>query len=343
MKKIILLLFLFLFSCSNEYINYHKQNQDYNYDNLVIQNEIKDFSYESIWYLSWITLKSTPDLFLLQEMVEKIEDAKEKVYVEVYIFTEKRLRNAIIKAHKKWVDVKVLLEKNVYGATTLNNETYKLFEKNWIDVKRSNVENYSLNHTKLMIVDNEAILSTWNYSYSSFKYNREFFLFIKNIEILNKLHEIFKADFSWIKKNIYHNNLILSPFYSREKLEFILKNASESIKIYSLNFSDESIKNILINKQKEWIEVKIIFPDIKKVDSNKEIIQEFEKAWIQVKLLKKEDLHAKSILIDWKYLYIWSINFSYYSINENREIWLLISNEEIIKDFLKIFLSDFDK
>jgi hypothetical protein len=34
-------------------------------------------------------------------MVEKIESSKDKVYVEVYIFTEKRLRKALIDAHKR--------------------------------------------------------------------------------------------------------------------------------------------------------------------------------------------------------------------------------------------------
>jgi phosphatidylserine/phosphatidylglycerophosphate/cardiolipin synthase-like enzyme len=58
-------------------------------------------------------------------MVENINSSKKRVYVEVYIFTEKRLRKALIDAHKRGVEVKVLLEKNVYKASSLNNDTYK--------------------------------------------------------------------------------------------------------------------------------------------------------------------------------------------------------------------------
>jgi hypothetical protein len=34
-------------------------------------------------------------------MVEKINNSKEKVFVEVYIFTEKRIRKALVDAHNR--------------------------------------------------------------------------------------------------------------------------------------------------------------------------------------------------------------------------------------------------
>jgi phosphatidylserine/phosphatidylglycerophosphate/cardiolipin synthase-like enzyme len=34
-------------------------------------------------------------------LINEIESAQEKIYVEVYIFTEKRLRDALIAAHKR--------------------------------------------------------------------------------------------------------------------------------------------------------------------------------------------------------------------------------------------------
>jgi len=51
-------------------------------------------------------------------------------------------------------------------------------------------------------------------------------------------------------------------------------------------------------------------------------------------------MHAKAILIDKEYLFIWSINFSYYSIDRNREVWILIKNSKIINNFLKIYNQD---
>jgi phosphatidylserine/phosphatidylglycerophosphate/cardiolipin synthase-like enzyme len=60
-------------------------------------------------------------------------------------------------------------------------------------------------------------------------------------------------------------------------------------------------------------------------------------------LVDKPEIHAKSILIDEKYLYIWSVNFSSYSMDQNREIWLILKNEDIIRQFITIFNNDFQK
>lgn len=339
MKKLLLFFLFFLFSCQNEYVEFHKNKEI----EKQIQTEISNFSFEKIEYLSWITLKNTPDLKLLDELTNKIDNAKSRVYVEVYIFTEKRLKKSLINAKKRWLDVKVILEKNIYLAWNLNKETFKDLEKNGIEVIYSNPENYSLNHSKMMIIDEEVIISTGNFSYSTFKYNREFFIFLDNKVLLPIFLEIFENDFFWIKKNINHSNLVLSPFSSRDKLEYLLNNTKKTIKIYAHNISDNSILNILLEKQKSWVEIKMILPDLKKVPSNENEIELLKKNNINLKMVDKPEIHAKSILIDEKYLYIWSINFSSYSMDKNREIWILIKNKDLIKQFLDIFNSDFEK
>lgn len=339
MKKILIFLIFFLFSCQNEYIEFHKEKEI----EKQIQTKIDDFSFEEIKYLSWLTLKKTPDLELLDELINKIDNAKFRVYIEIYIFTEKRLKKALIRAKERWLDIKVILEKNIYLAWNLNKKTFDDLEKNKIEVIYSNPENYSLNHSKMMLIDNEIIISTGNYSYSTFKYNRDFFLFINNNDFLDIFLEIFLNDFHWNKKNIYDANLVLSPFSSRKKIEYLIKNANKSINIFAHNISDNSILNLIIKKKNEWINIKIILPDLKKVSSNKNEIEFLQKNNINLKLIDKPEIHAKAILIDEKYLYIWSTNFSSHSFDKNREIWLVIKNKDIINKFLNIFNTDFNK
>lgn len=340
MKNFLLLLIpFFLFSCQNEYLEFHENK--ISQEN--IQKEVQDFSFEKIEYLSWLTLKNTPDLQFLDECTQKIDDAKSRVYVEVYIFTEKRLRKALIDAKKRWLDVKVILEKNIYLAGNLNKDTFKQLEKAWIEVVYSHPQNYSLNHTKMMIIDDEVIVSTGNFSYSTFRYNREFFLLLDNKNLLPTFLEIFENDFSGVKENIHHPNIVLSPFSSRAQIEYLLKNAQKSIKVYAHNISDNSVLNILLEKQKSWVEVEMILPDLKKVSSNENEIQLLKENNIDLKIIDKPEIHAKSLLIDETYLYIGSVNFSSYSIDKNREIGLIIKNKEIISQFLDIFQDDFQQ
>lgn len=193
-------------------------------------------------------------------------------------------------------------------------------KKNDIEIVYSNAKNYSLNHSKMMIVDDEVILSTGNYSYSTFKYNREFFLFLNNKKYTQLFEEIFSADFAGIKKDFADGNLILSPFSSRIKLEYLIKNAQKSIQMYVHNISDTSILNLLSQAEKNGIKVEIILPDLKKVSSNENEIAFLKQNNIEYKMIDTPEIHAKSLLIDGKYLYIGSVNYSPSSIDENREM-----------------------
>ena len=52
-------------------------------------------------------------------------------------------------------------------------------------------------------------------------------------------------------------------------------------------------------------------------------------------------MHSKVILVDEKYVFVWSVNFSEYSLDKNREMWIILKNEDIVKRILEIFKNDF--
>jgi phosphatidylserine/phosphatidylglycerophosphate/cardiolipin synthase-like enzyme len=55
----------------------------------------------------------------------------------------------------------------------------------------SNAKNFSLNHSKMILIDDEIFLSTGNFTYSSFAHNREFMFFIKDKILYEKLNNLF--------------------------------------------------------------------------------------------------------------------------------------------------------
>ena len=188
----------------------------------------------------------------------------------------------------------------------------------------------------MILIDDESIISTWNLTYSTFNNNRDFFLFITDKEINLKFNKIFLSDYKWEKTNIYDNNLILSPFYSRKKFEILIKSAKSDIKMYFQYFKDKKINNLLIKKKKEKIKIKSIISK-QSLNSNKKDLDKLIHNWINISILNKNNMHAKAILIDNKYLFIWSINLSNYSLDKNREIWILLTNTKIINNFITIY------
>jgi phosphatidylserine/phosphatidylglycerophosphate/cardiolipin synthase-like enzyme len=130
------------------------------------------------------------------------------------------------------VDIKVLLEKNIYKSANLNLKTFLELQKNNISVSWSNPKNFKLNHSKIIIIDDELILSSGNLTYSTFSKNTDFFIFTKNFNIVEKFKKIFLSDFEGKKDFIYDHNIVLSPNYTKEKFDFLFNSCKKSLKMY---------------------------------------------------------------------------------------------------------------
>lgn len=332
---IIIILFIFGLLFWKDYFLFHQSKSDFIKNIETTKTTLQNFSTWNIKKIEQIEIARLPDKQVLNDLIEKIDKAKYRVYIEAYIFTLQDLADSLIRAKKRWLDVKIIMEKNVYKAWNINNKIFNLLAKNSIETMWSNSKDYPLNHSKFLIIDDEFVLSTWNFTYSSFTKNREFLLFINDQNILQKILSNFFYDFQNTKNFLYDDNLVLSPYYSREKIEFLIKNAKNEILLYFPYFSDEKLMTLLEDKLDENINIKII------TDKQNEDIEKLKNIWFEVKVLEKTKEHAKVILVDKKIAYIWSINFSTYSLDKNKETWIMIINENIIKKLLQYFQEDF--
>lgn len=332
------IVFSFLFW--KDYFLFHESKNKIIDENQIIKEKVEDFSLEDIRELSDWEIYYTPYLDLKSKIIDNINSAKSRVYVEVYMFSEKNIRNAIINAKKRWVDVKIVLEKNPYLAYNINNEAYNLFKENDIEVVWSDPKNYFLNHSKFMIIDDMFIVSTWNLSHSTFAYNRDFFIFSKDGVILNKILKIFDYDFYWIVWQEYDSNLILSPNYSRKKLEKSFLWARESINMYFQYFLDDDLVDVLSIKASSGVLIKVVLPDTA-IESSPKQIKKLENSWVEISFLKKPKIHSKIVIVDNSYMFLWSINFSPTSIDENRELGLFFKNKDLIEKVNLVFEKDF--
>lgn len=323
----------------NEYINFHDKKKQNLEHQEYISEKLDNFSVKSIQEVNNLEVFRTPDISLLDQIVLEINNAQSRVFLETYILTETRIQQALKDAFNRWVDVQVILEKNPYMAYSINNKSFNNLQSIWLPVVWSDSEDYSFNHAKFSIIDNHFYISTWNYSYSTFKYNRDFFVKSDDTEILEKILEIFHHDYVWEKKDFYHPNIVLSPYNSRDIFEQYFLIAEKSIDIYFQYFKDDALIQTLIEKQKSGVQVRAIIPKTA-LESNLKTIDEMQKSWIIFHIMSKKKMHSKVIIIDNQYWFIWSVNFSSYSLDKNRELWLLIKNSDIISEIIDYFEDD---
>lgn len=340
-KKIAALILVAIFTIfsilfGKDYLDF--QNNSPSKKDAEIEKQVKNFDISKINLIENVEIFRTPNLELLEDFIEKIKNAKKNIYIEVYMFTEKRILQALKEAKNKWIEIKVVLERNPYLSENINNKTFDELKNAWIEVNWSKQKNYNLNHSKLFIIDDLAIISTWNLTYSIFSTNRDFLVFTEDKRIVETLKKIFETDFKWEKKDFYNENLVISPNISREKLEKLLLSAEKNIKIYIQYLKDKKINDLLKNLKQKNIDIEII---VDKSAIENEETKDLQKSGINIKAFNWKKMHSKVILVDEKYVFVWSVNFSEYSLDKNREMWIILKNEGIVKRILEIFKNDF--
>ncbi len=273
-------------------------------------------------------------------ILREIEKAQKSINLEMYLLSDKKIIQALKDAKKRGVEIKIILEKNPYNLEWFNKKIFKELKEVGIQTQWSNSE-FSLTHSKFMIIDDQkAIIMTCNFTYSGLNNSRDFGLINFDLKDVLEIKKLFEAD--WQKESFFSSrpNLVISPINSRFKLESLIKNAKSEILIATEIMKDQSIQELLIKAQKNGVQVKILLADIKTGEINRDTGKYFQTQNMQVKYLQKPFLHAKIMIIDNKILYLGSINFSSASMDENRELGILLVNKALIQQVRDVFEKD---
>ena len=294
-------------------------------NNFTISSNVWDYR-----ALSWkFIITPTKDSYL----TDMINWANQKLYLEVYNILDNKVFENILNAKSRKVDTRIITESKQYGWSWYYQ--WVLNKLGWkIEVRNDQAWWTNFVHTKLILNEKQFSIQSANLTYSSYNKNREFIFVSDDKTIRENLEKIFLSDWNNISltpKDI-DPQLLVCPIDCKPKLEKLLKNA----------------KNILIAHQN--LEDKNMISLVQKIPSKKILIWDSDdyqnqktNFWLNIKNLSSPYLHWKAILIDDKYLVVWSFNLTKNSLENNREISIILVNPEIIKSFKDQFEKDFEK
>ena len=311
---------LFFSACASEYSEH-------------FTSEKWEVSTSSWWFSSGAELLVFPGRESKNSLLELFKNAEKRIWVEIYTWTEKDTLNVLIDAKKRGVDVRVILEWNVYGTPRINFSTFEKLRSKDIPVVYADNYRYSFTHAKFFLIDERYFISTWNFTQSLVKSNRDIIFSDTNDEILLFLESLFLSDFH--HKNIGNlaipQNIVLSPHQSREKIDTLLLGAKRNIKIYAQTLSDPDVLAILKSQKKKGISVEIC------TAKNETNTTERPKTDISWTFVKSPYLHAKVIFIDDQTFFIGSQNLTENAIEKNREVGILLEGAGTVFQEMKKF------
>lgn len=325
--RMIFLLFAVFFGWIK--IEFGKPVNESNFTQEVIANDIKN-----IENITWILIQ-TP--MKIQNYLNLLDGLDNFLYLWIYEFTNPSIKSYLKKLAEQWMPIRIIVENYKYQQYRNTMTQLKSFFTGYknVEVKPDNQMKTKYVHAKTLVGEDSFVIQTANLTKSSFEWNREYVFASENENVRKSLENIFEKDRigSWINRKDIHPNLLVCPVNCRLVIENILSWAKKSIRIQNQYITDLGILKIL--REKSDLDMKLVLAD---TDDNDYIRKYF---WPEVvRILKKYYNHTKMILVDDKYLVLSSINLSENSMDNNREIWIILIDKWPISQFKSSFIED---
>ena len=138
-----------------------------------------------------VDIWTLPDREKLDTFLNMKKKKKKRIWIEVHILTEKSTIASLIDAKKRGVDVRVVLERNVYNTPFIHETLFRDLREANIEVVWANNDAFTFTHAKFFLVDDTLFLSTGNLSYTTFTKNRDFVFVTREKEDIALFESVF--------------------------------------------------------------------------------------------------------------------------------------------------------
>jgi cardiolipin synthase A/B len=273
-----------------------------------------------------------------------INKAKHSIDVAMYEFADTTAEHDLASAAKRGVQVQVILDQRERSE---NSTAYSYFSPRGVKVTWSS-SSFRYTHQKTVIIDgSEAVIMTANLTSKYYATSRDFLVVDSDHADVAAITAVFNSDFA--HRSITPGDgtdLVWSPTDSQDKLLGLINGATSSLRIYSEEMGDATIEKALIKAAERGVDVQVCGENESgEYDS---AYAKLARAGIHISYYSSSTgfyIHGKVIEADYgtshAKIFIGSENFSSTSLNDNRELGLVISSHAVLAAIASTFAADF--
>ena len=262
----------------------------------------------------------------------------------MYEFSDTTAEHDLAAAAKRGVRVRVILDRR---ARSVNSGAYSYLGSHQVKVTWSS-RDYRYTHQKTMIIDGaKAVIMTANRTSRYYGTSRDFLVVDTERADVSAITAVFDADFAGkAVRPGDGSDLVWSPTDSQDRLLSLINGATSSLRIYSEEMGDRTVENALIKAAKRGVDVQVCGENESgEYDS---AFAKLARAGIRISYYSSSTgfyIHGKVVEADYGTdhgkIFIGSENFSSTSLNQNRELGLIISGHAVMSAIAGTFASDF--
>lgn len=268
--------------------------------------------------------------------VTALATAQTSIDVSIYLMGYGGILDQLeAKAHAG-VQVRVMMDQ---GKKSTNQKYYDRLLAAGAQVKWSD-PTFDYFHNKYFVVDGKvAVISTGNFSKGySIDLERNFAAVDHDAADLADLSAVFAADWAGTPLAMSCTRMVISPINARARILDVIDTAQHTLIIESMQFADTGVREAVRRRIQAGVEVRALLADAAWIDANASAATYLKDLGVTVKSIPH--LHTKMLVADGEVAYVGSENFSYTSLENNREIGVVLVEASSIAPLVTTFEAD---
>jgi len=233
--------------------------------------------------------------------------------------------------------VRVILEEHPFGGGGGQEQIVARLENAEIAVRWGNPV-FRFSHIKMLVVDEAVtVIMNQNLTPSAFTANREFGVVTNQPDAVEAATAVFDED--WTRgAEPDPGPLVVSPTNAREQLRALVRGSRVSLDIYAEVLRDPEMLDALATAARRGVQVRIIVSP--SADFATEVAA-LTASGVNIRLSSSLYIHAKLIVADGERAFIGSQNLSATSLDQNRELGIIVDDPVNLARLTRTFAVDF--
>ena len=268
--------------------------------------------------------------------LDALTSAQHSIDVQIYLMGYGGILDTLKAKASAGVKVRVMLDQSKMDT---NQKYFTALAAAGAEVKWSSTE-FTYQHSKLLLVDGKtSVMSTGNFSKSySIELERNHVATDRDPADLADLVALFEAD--WVGQAVQMpcTRMVISPINARTRILDLINSATQTLDIESMQFADYKVREAVKARVQAGVQVRVMLADANWIDANASAVTFLKGLGVPVKWMPH--LHTKLIVADGERAYLGSVNLSQTSLDKNREVGLIVTDDVSLAPLRTSFESD---
>jgi cardiolipin synthase len=278
----------------------------------------------------------------------EIHTAAKSLRIKMFSLSDPRVLSALVKAHKRKVKIRVLLNPARHSGEIQNRGARTLLQEAGIDVLDTHPA-FAVTHEKSMVVDDAtALIGSLNWDPDNFEETREFAITTTDPDEVAEVIECFEAD--WGRQPFEPrrpSNLIWCPGPGRQQIADFIDHAKHSLFVQNERYQDAMIVEHLVRAKMRGVKVHVMTRPSHSLRARKLMeglgdLRIMNDVGIGVRKMRHLKMHAKVLVADKARAIVGSINLTSASFDDRRELAIALNDSHAVDRLVQIVHDDWD-